>query len=285
MKILGIGDNVIDYYTNMGVMYPGGNALNVAVHSSILGAEAAYMGNLGEDAMARVIKNALNQFHVDCKACITIKGSTTKRCNYKVIDGERIFIGVELGKQWSGPMILNELELGYIGKFDVIHSCCNAKMEDEMDKLEDLPAILSFDFGEKEKYRVPEYYNKVCRKLDLALFSCKKLTEKEAKDFCRPLHHIGVKHILITMGRDGQYVSNGESVVLGEAQNIVPVDTMGAGDSFLAAFIKSMFDSGWKKGEIINAGALRLALQKGSEYSTQNCRVEGGFGYKEVEIV
>ncbi|MDD3174621.1 MAG: PfkB family carbohydrate kinase [Herbinix sp.] len=285
MKILGIGDNVIDYYTNMGVMYPGGNALNVAVHSSILGAEAAYMGNLGEDAMAQVIKNALSQFHVDSKACITIKGSTTKRCNYKVIDGERIFLGVELGKQWSGPMVLNELELEYIGKFDVLHSSCNAKMEDEIDKLEYLPKILSYDFGEKEKYRVPEYYNKVCRNLDLALFSCNKLTESEAKDFCRQLHQIGVKHILITMGGDGQYVSNGVSIVYGEAHNIIPVDTMGAGDAFLAAFIKSMYDSGWKKGEIMNTASLKVALQKGNEYSTQNCRVEGGFGYKEEEIV
>lgn len=285
MRVLGIGDNVIDYYENMGVMFPGGNALNVAVHSSILGADSAYMGNLGDDAMAKVIRNALQKYHVDMKACITIKGSTTKYCNYEVINGERIFIGVELGSQWSGPMIINELELEYIRQFDVIHSCCNAKMEDEMVKLEKLPAILTYDFGEKEKYRIPEYYAKVCKNLDLALFSCEKLTECEVEAFCKPLHQMGVKHILITMGRNGQYASNNEVIVHGDAKLIEPVDTMGAGDSFIAAFIKSMFDSGWKKGKVMDAHSIHQAMLKGSEYSTQNCRVEGGFGYKEIVAV
>ena len=52
MRLLGLGDNVIDYYTNTGAVYPGGNAFNAAVHASILGAEAAYMGNLVRTAAA-----------------------------------------------------------------------------------------------------------------------------------------------------------------------------------------------------------------------------------------
>ena len=43
MKIAAIGDNVIDRYLNKGVMYPGGNAVNVAAHASMLGAQAAYI--------------------------------------------------------------------------------------------------------------------------------------------------------------------------------------------------------------------------------------------------
>ena len=43
MKFLGLGDNVIDYYSNLGVMYPGGNAVNTAAHAAILGEEAAYL--------------------------------------------------------------------------------------------------------------------------------------------------------------------------------------------------------------------------------------------------
>lgn len=43
MKIAGIGDNVIDRYMNMGIMFPGGNAVNVAAHAALLGAELAYV--------------------------------------------------------------------------------------------------------------------------------------------------------------------------------------------------------------------------------------------------
>ena len=35
MKIAAIGDNVIDRYLNKDVMYPGGNAVNVAAHASM----------------------------------------------------------------------------------------------------------------------------------------------------------------------------------------------------------------------------------------------------------
>ena len=41
VKVLGIGDNVVDKYLNLGLMFPGGNALNVAVFAHRYGADAA----------------------------------------------------------------------------------------------------------------------------------------------------------------------------------------------------------------------------------------------------
>ena len=70
MKIAGIGDNVIDRYMNMGVMFPGGNAVNVAAHASRLGAVAAYVGSIGADREGRIIRDALtvspNASHIGC---------------------------------------------------------------------------------------------------------------------------------------------------------------------------------------------------------------------------
>ena len=65
MKFLGLGDNVIDYYSNLGVMYPGGYAVNTAAHAAILGEEAAYLGNLGDDEMSEVIRDCLLCTSVD----------------------------------------------------------------------------------------------------------------------------------------------------------------------------------------------------------------------------
>lgn len=47
MKIIGIGDNVIDRYLNLHRIYPGGNAVNVAVHMARQGAQASYLGGAG----------------------------------------------------------------------------------------------------------------------------------------------------------------------------------------------------------------------------------------------
>lgn len=47
MKVLGLGDNVVDKYENLGIMYPGGNSLNFAVLQK-LGHESSFMGVLAQ---------------------------------------------------------------------------------------------------------------------------------------------------------------------------------------------------------------------------------------------
>lgn len=281
MKFLGLGDNVIDYYSNTGEMYPGGNAVNTAAHAAILGEEAAYLGNLGEDSMSQVIRDALIKFGVDFSHCATVSGGTTKYCDYQVIDGERQFVKVVLGEHWSGPMVLEPEHLAYMKEFTVIHSCCNAKMENEMWKVGELPAVFTYDFSMKEKYRTEEYLKKICPWLDLGLFSCEPMNAAKARAFCERIHEQGVKHVLITMGSAGQYVSNGTELLKGKIERIEkPVDTMGAGDAFVAALIISMVRQGWKKGESMSASVLRKALKEASSYAGCNCMIEGGFGYK-----
>lgn len=282
MKLLGLGDNVIDYYTNLGTMYPGGNALNVAVHASILGASAAYMGNLADDFGGGVIVDALNRYRVDLSRCRRIPGSVTKCCRYTVTEGERQYIGITAGAQWAGPLRLAEADLEYLRTFSLIHSSCNAKMEDEMVWLEGLPALFTYDFGEKEKYRTAAYYDKVCHGLDLAQFSCPAMNEEEITDFCAPLHERGVGLVLITMGSFGQCVSDGSLLVHGSANYIEPVDTMGAGDSFLTAFVLSLYERGWKKGGSVTEAQIAEALKKATAYSTANCMKKGSFGYEAI---
>ena len=42
MNIIGIGDNVVDDYVDLRTMFPGGNALNVAVYASMLGCDVTW---------------------------------------------------------------------------------------------------------------------------------------------------------------------------------------------------------------------------------------------------
>ena len=162
MRSVCVGDNVIDYYVNSKRMYPGGNSVNVAVHLARLNNDSAYLGNIGSDKMAGVIVRALQANEVIFDKCEYIENGTTKHCNYEVINGERTFIDVDLGDNWSGPMVLTEDKLNYIKGFDVVISNCNAKMQDEMHKISDLDRIYVYDFGEKDKYHVDDYLEKVC---------------------------------------------------------------------------------------------------------------------------
>lgn len=94
MKILGLGDNVIDEYVNTGACYPGGNAVNFACHIAKLDVEAAYLGNLADDRYAKIIEQSLEEMHVVYDRCPVIKDSSTKRCLYSVVDGELSLIHI-----------------------------------------------------------------------------------------------------------------------------------------------------------------------------------------------
>lgn len=277
MKTLCLGDNVIDYYQNTGEMFPGGNAVNVAVHLAKLDVDSTYLGNIGDDQMSEVIRKALRKNNVNFNCCETIVNGTTKHCVYDVIDGERTFLRVELGDNWSGPMDLTGEKLDYISSFDIVLSSCNAKMENEMSKVGKLNNVFVYDFGEKSKYRVDEYLKKVCHGLDVAMFSCSDLDEQQAMELAKKVVAKGAKNILLTRGGKGQILYNSKLSIINQPKLIEAVDTMGAGDSFLAAFCKCLLENGYQKGMDIDHKLAELALKEGSEYSLKNCLVKGAF--------
>lgn len=280
MKLIALGDNVIDYYRNTGECFPGGNAVNVAVHAARLGAESEYMGNLGTDAFAEVIIKALDAFGVAHDYCPVLEGKTTKVCYYDVTEGERSFVKISEGESPAGPIRLTEADLAHLSKADLIASSCNAKMPEQMMAVQTLPPVFAYDFGEKEKYRTKEYYDQVCGNIDLAMFSCKPMEEEAFREFCRPLHRRGVVHVLATVGAEGQLLSAGGRIIKKGIQKVVPSDTMGAGDSFLAAFLNTLMGMGWQKNRLMPKEALQAALQAGQETSAENCMQQGGFGVK-----
>jgi sugar/nucleoside kinase (ribokinase family) len=278
MKLIALGDNCVDVYRNKGEVHPGGNAVNVAVHAARCGAESEYIGNLADDEYAAHLINALKKNRVRYDRCSVIKDSKTKQCVYEVTDGERSFIEVVTGDAWAGPVTVSEDLMQVLSQADVIVSSCNAKIPEQLPAVEELPPVFVFDFGEKGKYRTPEYCDTVCRKIDLAMFSCSRMTDDEFAEFVRPFHEHGIIHVLATMGSAGQIISNGSMILRKQIQQVVPHDTMGAGDSFLAGFVCELQKSGWRKGKRMPSETLENALLAGQNISRMNVLSPGGFG-------
>lgn len=85
MRICAVGDNVVDRYRDWGVMYPGGNAVNVAVHARRRQASAAYVGVLGDDVAGRLLASSLAAEEVECTRVRTVSGPTA----YAVVRHDR----------------------------------------------------------------------------------------------------------------------------------------------------------------------------------------------------
>lgn len=280
MKLIALGDNVIDFYRNTGEKFPGGNAVNVAVHAARLGAQAEYLGAFGDDEMAKILMQVLADNGVDSSRCPVLPGRTTKVCRYDVIEGERTFLNIITGDTWAGPLQIGPAEWSELRTADLIVSSCNAKMPEQMRAVEELPAIFAYDFGEKEKYRTAPYYDEVCHGIDLAMFSCKKMDRTVFAALCAPLHCRGVVHVLATMGASGQMLSVEGKIIEKTTQMVQASDTMGAGDAFLAAFLCDLYEAGWKKGKPMPEQALLHALTTGQQVSARNCMEQGGFGVR-----
>lgn len=280
MKIAAIGDNVIDRYMNVNKMFPGGNAVNVAAHARKLGAEAAYVGSLGADAEGKIIIDALKDLNVDLSQCIFLKDSTTKKCDINIIEGERSYLGADEGANWAHTTTITDSDVNYLKDFDLIHTSCNAKLHEDIYKLKDLDSMVTFDYSVKDKYRTDEFLELTCPYLELALFSCDNMTEEEIKELEKRVYSKGCKNVIATRGIEGQIFYNGKEFIEGKAKYVKAIDTMGAGDSFLAAVLVSLLEDGWKKGSVLSKVKIEKALEKGAEYSAKNCLSEGGFGYK-----
>lgn len=280
MKFLCVGDNCIDYYLNTNETFPGGNALNVSAVLARNGADSYYLGNIAKDVLGDVVVRSIEKTGIRTDNCGFIEGASTKYCTYNVYDGERSFVSVELGKNWQGPFEITDALQQYINTFDWVCCSVNAKIPEEIKKISATNAVFAFDFGEKEKYRTEEYLSMVTPGIDMAQFSYDG-KEEDALEFCEKMHAHGIQHILLTLGSKGQIFYNGEKLYRGYITPVKAVDTMGAGDAYLAGFSKCAIESGWKKGQVLSEKQILDAMAAGSKSSAENCLVEGGFGYKE----
>src|SRR5437016_1231504 len=98
MKIIGVGDNVVDYYKDRGEIYPGGNALNVAVLAKRNGAEkGSYIGILGDDTAGDHVLKSLEAEKIDVSRIRRAYGPNWESVVTLNEDGDRVFVGSNKG--------------------------------------------------------------------------------------------------------------------------------------------------------------------------------------------
>lgn len=279
MKVIGYGDNVVDRYINQNVRYPGGNCINFAAYARRMGIDTAYLGYWGDDEEARVIQEAMEDLKVDISHCKIQHGTVTERCDVNLIDGERVFLPFDERENLHEALPLGAAELDYLTKFDLIHCSCYAEEEEELEKLKDMPGLVTFDFAVEDEFRTKEYLDMVCPCIDFALFSCEHLTDQEIRELLRKVNARGVSYVLATMGIKGQLLFDGEKFYDGTVHLKKAVDTMGAGDSYFTSFLMCLLKSGWKKGSKVDEKAIREAFEYAAEFSAENCMINGAFGY------
>ena len=242
VKIACVGDNCIDYYRDTGRMYPGGNAVNVAGYIRRLGEESAYIGPVGDDAYGRAVTDALVKKGVDVSH-VRVEAGRTAVSYAAVLDGERVFTGFEEGVM--ADFRPGEDDIDFICTHDLAVAGVWGHAESALPAIRARGIPTAYDasedpFGTTAQSALPHSV--------LFFFSAADDGEEALREKLRTLRAGGADMVIATRGGRGSMAYDGRDFY---TEGIVPVevvDTMGAGDSYIAGFAVA-----WLKGQPIRA--------------------------------
>ncbi|MEW6224212.1 MAG: PfkB family carbohydrate kinase [Chloroflexota bacterium] len=261
MKLAGVGDNVVDRYRDLGTMFPGGQALNVAVYAHRFGIDAAYLGVLGDDLAGRHVLGAIRAEGLDATRLRVVPGHNAA-AEVVVVDGNREFLTSEPGVS-QFRLIPEDLE--YLAGFDVIHSSESSYLEDQVGLLAGA-APLSFDFSVR---RDPAYIEPLLPHVQIAEFSLSDLDDAAAEAWLERIHRLGPRLILATRGAADALLYDGRRLWRQPSVPAELIDTLGAGDAFIARFLVGVV-----RGEPFERSLADAAVQ-----AAATCATYGAFGY------
>jgi fructoselysine 6-kinase len=267
MKLITIGDNVVDCYLDRNEYFPGGNCVNVAVNAKRNGASSVgYIGIFATDEPAKHIKAALQEEGVDFQYSRDAFGITGQPKVTLSDENDRVFVGGPKDTvQHRFKIQLIPEELNYIKQFDICHVSCYSSMESELAKLSKEIKV-SYDFSNRKDL---EYVSSVAPFVSYAFFSAAELSDAELNEFIESLASFKFEIIGLTRGGEPAVFVHNQEVYRQKLRSIEVVDTMGAGDSLIAGFLT----------EYANSNDIEKAIEKGTESAEKTCQEYGGFGY------
>ena len=277
IRVIGVGDNVVDKYMHTKTMYPGGNAFNFSVYASMLGASSSYMGVFGSDEAAQLVQATARELGIDTSHCRVEEGENGYAM-ITLVDGDRKFLGSNKGGvAKEKPIHFEEADLEYLNSFSLICTSINSHINPELPKLRPLKPYVAYDFSILE---TDEIFDAVCPHIDFAITSCGDASMEEIQRRCERIHQRGCRYVIASRGKNGSVFSDGDHLFTHPAYLVEALDTLGAGDSFLTAFLLSFVE--WLEGNHDPSeleGAVMAAMDAGSKFSAKTCMVHGAFGH------
>ncbi|WP_306226152.1 PfkB family carbohydrate kinase [Bosea beijingensis] len=263
-RLLGLGDNTVDTYVDRGLQFPGGNAVNVAVQARRLGAETGYLGCLGSDEAGELLKDALAQEGVDTTRCRIRPGSNARA--FIGHDGQdRRFLRSERGVrgEWG---TFDDADRAYIAGYDLVHSSIYSELGDALPVIRGAARRLSYDFSERW---TDENLAATLPAVEIAFLSHPSASDVECRALLERCIGWGAGLVVATRGAKGALALASDRFHEQPASPASVVDTLGAGDGFIAACLLAILDG----------AGIAAALAAGAEQAAQVCGYHGGFGH------
>lgn len=255
-RIATVGDNCVDVYDNSGEIFPGGNPVNVAVYIKRMNGDSSYTGVVGTDDYGKFMIEAITAKGVDVTHLKIFDGKTAIT-HVEIKNGDRI-----LGNYEEGVMAdfkLTEEDIDFLCKHDLVITGTWGMVEHELYKIKASGTLVAFDFADVPSH---EILQKALPYVDYAFFSDDRKSDEELHDFMRDIKSKGPSVVVVTRGRKGSIAYNGMEFTKYGIIECEVIDSMGAGDSYIAGFLMGLLD-GESIVECMKKGALSSSITIG----------------------
>ncbi len=255
-ELIAVGDNCLDVYLGKGRMAVGGNALNVAAQWRLMGLDAQYFGTVGPDEEGLEILRATALAGLD-EGGIEIRPGSTAVTLILERDGERQFLLEDLGV--GNRYMPDAPRYARLKRAAWVHLGTNSAPGLIADLVRD-GVPFSLDLSTR-----PQEYD--LRGVPLVFASGPEDMAVPVEPLLHALLGRGARDAVVTCGKRGAFTFEGGRLVALSGRDIHVVDTCGAGDSFIAAFLAAR----------LNDASKPAAIDRATDAAAATCGYEGGF--------
>ena len=233
IRIACIGDSCVDHYDLYDQALPGGNPVNFAVYFRRMGGEASFIGAVGSDSDGALVLRALEGKGVDVSHVQVLPGPTSTT-HVSVENGNRVFTAYDPGVMEQ--FALRPEDFAFIRAHDLVVSAPWGRCERELGRIRAMGLPIAYDcadlpFDQAAQTALPN--------ADIAFFSDDMENEQDLKRTVEALYALGPSVVVAMRGARGSLAYDGSRYYAQAAIECPVVDTLGAGDSYIAGFLYS----------------------------------------------
>lgn len=252
MKVAAIGDNCIDFYRNLNRFYPTGNVVDTGVNLQKLGVPTSIISTTGSDEYGALMLSALKAERLDISHLKVADGKTA--ITYMDMNGlDRVH-----GEYIEGvleDMKFDDEDIRFAASHDLVHSAFWGKAEYTLEPIKKLGALISFDYATSFE---SEVVDRTAPFVDYGFFSFKEKNDA-VREFLKDKVKKGMNIAIATFGENGSMAWDGTNFYEFGIFPAKVVNTIGAGDSFIAGFIYG----------ILTNQPVEKALEQGAKVAAQ----------------
>ncbi|WP_423184716.1 sugar kinase [Arthrobacter sp. NyZ413] len=232
----------------------GGSESNVAIGLQRLGVQAVWCGRIGADSLGRLVEREIRAEGVDVRATVDpeaptglmIKERRTPTAQ-KVAYYRSGSAGSRLAPDDVDPRLVADAALLHTsGITPALSSQAAAALKDAVAVARESGIPVSFDLNYRSKLwdagTAGSAYREIIPLADIVFAGLEEAeiavgTASDAEEAARRIAAMGPRQVVIKLGADGALALIDGNLYLQEAHPIEAIDTVGAGDAFVAGYL------------------------------------------------